>query len=67
MNDNDDRARLIEALFEGYKVLGFDTDGCESGACMLAHTGLGGNNLDAYLALMARVFADVRADLEAAA
>ena len=57
-----DRAKLIEALFHGYKVLGFDTDGCETGACYLSHCGLGGNNLDAFIAEMEQAFKDARAD-----
>lgn len=60
-----DRAKLVEALFYGYKVLGFDTDGCETGACYLAHCGLGGNNLDAFIGGMKQAFDEARAELDA--
>lgn len=58
----EDRAKLVEALFEGYKVLGFDTDGDRTGAEMLSHTGLGGNDLEAYIKVCTGAFAEARAD-----
>jgi len=67
MNDHDDRAKLVQALFDGYQILGFDTDGCKDGACMLAHAGLGGNNLDAYIKLCTDAFKEARKDHDEAA
>lgn len=62
--DQSDRAKLVEALFYGYRALGFDTDDCKHGKCFLAHTGPGGNNLDSFIALMKRSFDEARADHE---
>ena len=55
-----DKAALIETLFYGYLTLGFDADGCKDGACFLAHSGLGGNNLDAFLRQMRDCFSEAR-------
>lgn len=57
-----DRGKLVEALFYGYTVLGFDSDGCKTGACYLSHCGLGGNNLDGFIAEMKNAFDGARAD-----
>lgn len=62
--DIDAEEQLIECLFRGYKTLGFDTDGDQSGMEMLSHTGLGGNNLAAFIQIMDRSFAQARKEMD---
>ena len=57
---------LIECLFQGYRVLGFDTDGDRTGMAMLSHTGLGGHNLEAFIEIMNAAFTETRDALDAA-
>ncbi|MFI2563061.1 hypothetical protein [Paenarthrobacter sp. NPDC018779] len=59
-----DCEQLIECLFRGYKILGFDTDGDGTGMEMLAHAGLGGNNLSAFIKIMDQAFIEAREDMD---
>ena len=64
--DIDAEEQLIECLFRGYRTLGFDTGGDQTGMEMLARTGLGGNNLAEFIRLMDRSFNQAREDMDAA-
>jgi hypothetical protein len=64
--DQQRETALIECLYRAYKALGFDTDDTKSGVEMLAHTGIGGNNLDEFIQIMDRSFAAAREEPDAA-
>lgn len=59
-----DRDKLIEALFQGYKILGFDTDGCTDGDCFYSHVwGPGdGDRMDRFCRMMVETFKEARRD-----
>lgn len=55
--------KLIEALFQGYKILGFDTDNCVDGMCYFAHVSEGGKGkLDNFITQMTDAFKEARKD-----
>ena len=59
-------AKLIEALFQGYQILGFDTDGCRDGLCYFAHVPEDGNGkIDNFIAQMTDAFKEARKDHDA--